>query len=229
RPAARWCSTPPTACSSRAGWARRRAATGASSRRWRARRSQPASTRSSWRSTRTPAARSPTAPRAWRSPSCRRCSPSSRPSTGTPAFFLHAGEGGHGDVGTLVRGDVLLAVSNSGESEEVLRLLPVARRFGIPLVAISGDPDSTLARQADVALDVSVPVEACPLGLAPTASTTAAMALGDALALALLEERGFSAEDFALLHPGGALGRRLTRVEELMHRGDALPLVAEDT
>src|SRR5207249_586360 len=124
-------------------------------------------------------------------------------STGTPAFFLHAGEGSHGDVGTLVRGDVLLAVSNSGESEEVLRLLPVARRFGIPLVAISGDPDSTLARQADVALDVSVPVEACPLGLAPTASTTAAMALGDALALALLEERGFSAEDFALLHPGG--------------------------
>src|SRR5438093_1366145 len=150
-------------------------------------------------------------------------------STGTPAFFLHAGEGGHGDVGTLVRGDVLLAVSNSGESEEVLRLLPVARRFGIPLVAISGDPDSTLARQADVALDVSVPVEACPLGLAPTASTTAAMALGDALALALLEERGFSAEDFALLHPGGALGRRLTRVEDLMHRGDAVPLVAEDT
>ena len=143
-------------------------------------------------------------------------------STGTPAFFLHAGEGSHGDVGTLVRGDVLLAVSNSGESEEVLRLLPVARRFGIPLVAISGDPDSTLARQADVALDVSVPVEACPLGLAPTASTTAAMALGDALALALLEERGFSAEDFALLHPG-------TRVEDLMHRGDAVPLVAEDT
>ena len=150
-------------------------------------------------------------------------------STGTPAFFLHAAEGSHGDVGTLVRGDVLLAVSNSGESEEVLRLLPVARRFGIPLVAISGDPDSTLARQADVALDVSVAVEACPLGLAPTTSTTAAMAVGDALALTLLEERGFSAEDFALLHPGGALGRRLTRVEDLMHRGDAMPLVAEDT
>src|SRR3989442_5670715 len=125
-------------------------------------------------------------------------------STGTPAFFLHAGEGGHGDVGTLVRGDVLLAVSNSGESEEVLRLLPVARRFGIPLVAISGDPDSTLAHQADVALDVSVPVEACPLGLAPTTSTTAAMAVGGALAPTPLEERGFSAEDFALLHPGGA-------------------------
>jgi len=150
-------------------------------------------------------------------------------STGTPAFFLHAGEGSHGDIGTLARGDVLLAVSNSGESEEVLRLLPVARRFGIPLVAISGDPDSTLARQADAALDVSVAVEACPLGLAPTTSTTAAMAVGDALALTLLEERGFSAEDFALLHPAGALGRRLTRVEDLMHRGDAMPLVAEDT
>ena len=150
-------------------------------------------------------------------------------STGTPAFFLHAADGNHGDAGTLVRGDVLLAVSNSGESEELLRLLPLARRFGIPLVAVCGDPDSTLAQQADVALDVSVPGEACPLGLAPTASTTAAMAIGDALALALLEERGFSAEDFARLHPGGALGRRLTRVEDLMHGGDAMPLVREDT
>src|SRR5207244_11239499 len=106
---------------------------------------------------------------------------------------------------------------------------PLARRLGLPLIAVCGHLESTLARSADVVLDVSVPEEACPLGLAPTASTTAAMALGDALALALLEERGFSAEDFALLHPGGALGRRLTRVEELMHRGDALPLVAEDT
>ena len=150
-------------------------------------------------------------------------------STGTPAFFLHAADGNHGDAGTLVRGDVLLAVSNSGESEELLRLLPLARRFGIPLVAVCGDPDSTLAQQADVALDVSVPGEACPLGLAPTASTTAAMAIGDALALTLLEERGFSAEDFARLHPGGALGRRLTRVEDLMHGGDAMPLVGEDT
>lgn len=148
-------------------------------------------------------------------------------STGTPAFFLHAGEGSHGDVGTLVRGDVLLAVSNSGETEEILHVLPVARRFDIPLVAICGNPESTLARRADVTLDVSVPEEACPLGLAPTASTTAAAALGDALAIAVLEERGFSAEDFALLHPGGALGRRLLRVEELMHRGDQLPLVAE--
>ncbi len=146
-------------------------------------------------------------------------------STGTPALFLHAGEGSHGDVGTLVRGDVLLAVSNSGESEEVLRLLPVARRFGIPLIAVTGNPTSTLARDADVALDVSVPEEACSLGLAPTASTTVTMALGDALAVALLEERGFSAEDFALLHPAGALGRRLLRVEDLMHRGEQLPVV----
>jgi arabinose-5-phosphate isomerase len=148
-------------------------------------------------------------------------------STGTPAFFLHAGEGSHGDLGSLERGDVLIGVSNTGESEEVLRLLPVARRLSIPLIAISGDRDSTLARSADVTLDVSVSEEACPLGLAPTASTTATMALGDALAVALFEERGFSAEDFALLHPGGALGRRLRRVEDLMHRGAEVPLVTE--
>ena len=148
-------------------------------------------------------------------------------STGTPAFFLHAGEGSHGDVGTLVRGDLLLAVSNSGESQEVLSLLPAARRLGIPLVAICGNPSSTLAQAADVVLDVSVPEEACPLGLAPTASTTATMALGDALAIALLEERGFSTEDFALLHPAGAIGRRLLRVEELMHTGAELPVVRE--
>ena len=148
-------------------------------------------------------------------------------STGTPAFFLHAGEGSHGDLGSLERGDVLIGVSNTGETEEMLRLLPVARRLSIPLIAISGDRDSTLARSADVALDVSVAEEACPLGLAPTASTTATMALGDALAVALFEERGFSAEDFALLHPGGALGRRLRRVEDLMHRGAEVPLVTE--
>ena len=148
-------------------------------------------------------------------------------STGTPAFFLHAGEGSHGDLGTLVRGDVLLAVSNSGETEEVLHVLPVARRLGILLVAVCGNRDSTLARHADVTLDVSVPEEACPLGLAPTASTTATMALGDALAIALLEERGFSVEDFALLHPAGALGRRLLRVDDVMHRGAEVPLVAE--
>lgn len=148
-------------------------------------------------------------------------------STGTPAFFLHAGEGSHGDLGSLERGDVLVAVSYTGESEEVLRLLPVARRLGIPLIALCGAPESTLARHADVTLDVSVPEEACPLGLAPTASTTATMAMGDALAVALFEERGFSAEDFALLHPGGMLGRRLRRVEDLMHRGTAVPLVPE--
>jgi len=148
-------------------------------------------------------------------------------STGTPAFFLHAGEASHGDLGMLVRGDVLIAVSNSGESEEVLHLLPVIRRFGIPLIALTGRNDSTLARAADVALDVSVPEEACPLGLAPTASTTTTMALGDALAVALLEERGFSIDDFALLHPAGAIGRRLLRVDDLMHRGEQLPLVPE--
>jgi arabinose-5-phosphate isomerase len=149
-------------------------------------------------------------------------------STGTPAVFLHAAEGSHGDLGTVARGDVMLAVSNSGEGAEVLRLLPVAKRLAVPLIALTGTPGSSLGRAADVALDVSVPEEACPLGLAPTASTTAQMALGDALAVALLEERGFSADDFALLHPGGALGRRLLRVDELMHQGDALPVVPPD-
>lgn len=149
-------------------------------------------------------------------------------STGTPAVFLHAGEGGHGDLGTVGRGDVMIAVSNSGEGAEVLRLLPVAKRLVVPLIALTGKADSSLGRAADVVLDVSVPEEACPLGLAPTASTTAQMALGDALAVALLEERGFSADDFALLHPGGALGRRLLRVDELMHHGEALPAVPPD-
>jgi arabinose-5-phosphate isomerase len=146
-------------------------------------------------------------------------------STGTPAFFLHAGEGGHGDLGTLARGDVLVVVSYSGENAEVLNLVPAARRLGLPLIALCGAPDSTLARAADVVLDVSVPEEACPMNLAPTASTTVTMALGDALAIALLEERGFSAEDFARLHPGGVLGRRFRRVEDLMHRGDEVPVV----
>jgi len=148
-------------------------------------------------------------------------------STGTPAFFLHAGEASHGDLGMLVRGDLLIAVSNSGETDEVLHLLPGVRRFGIPLIAMTGRNDSTLARAADVALDVSVPEEACPLGMAPTASTTVTMALGDALAVALLEERGFSIDDFALLHPAGALGRRMLRVEDLMHQGEQLPLVSD--
>lgn len=146
-------------------------------------------------------------------------------STGSPAVFLHAAEAAHGDAGVFVKGDAVLALSHSGETEEVLRLLPIVKRLGLPLVAMTGKLDSTLARAADVALDVSVAEEACPLGLAPTASTTAALALGDALAVALLERRGFRAEDFAVLHPAGALGRRFLRVGDLMHTGDAVPKV----
>lgn len=151
-------------------------------------------------------------------------------STGTPAFFLHPAEAGHGDLGMIVRGDVLLALSNSGETSEILALLPQVKRLGVPLIALTGRPASTLARAADVHLDVSVPQEACPHNLAPTASTTAAVAMGDALAVALLEARGFSAEDFARSHPGGALGRRLLlHVEDVMRRGDNLPRVRPDT
>jgi arabinose-5-phosphate isomerase len=149
-------------------------------------------------------------------------------STGTPSFFLHPAEGFHGDVGMVREGDVVIALSNSGETEEVVRLLPVFKRMGLPLIAMTGKPDSTLARHADASLDVGVREEACPLGLAPTASTTATLAMGDALAVALFEEKGFSADDFALLHPGGALGRRLLTVGELMHAGDELPLVTAD-
>ncbi|MEW6271884.1 MAG: KpsF/GutQ family sugar-phosphate isomerase [Thermodesulfobacteriota bacterium] len=145
-------------------------------------------------------------------------------STGTPALFLHAAEGLHGDIGMLTRGDVLLAVSYSGATD-VLALVAPARRLGLPVIAICGDLASPLARAADVALDVGVAEEACPLGLAPTASTTATLAVGDALAIALLERRQFSVEDFGSLHPGGALGRRLMRVDELMHVGDEMPLV----
>ncbi|MGH7895191.1 MAG: KpsF/GutQ family sugar-phosphate isomerase [Candidatus Binatia bacterium] len=147
-------------------------------------------------------------------------------STGSTAVFLHAAEGTHGDAGTLARGDVVLAISYSGETE-VLQLLPVIRRFGVPLIAMTGATTSSLARAADVTLDVSVADEGCPLGLAPMASTTTMMALGDALAASLVEERGFTAEDFAFLHPGGALGRKLVRVDDLMHRGDELPVVRE--
>jgi arabinose-5-phosphate isomerase len=151
-------------------------------------------------------------------------------STGTPTLFLHPAEGIHGDLGMLMRGDVVIAVSNSGETEEITRILPVIKRMGLPLVAMSGNPRSTLAKAGDVFLDISVKEEACPLGLAPTASTTATLAMGDALAVALLERRGFRAEDFALFHPGGALGKRLLlRVEDLMHGGAALPLVEEAT
>jgi arabinose-5-phosphate isomerase len=148
-------------------------------------------------------------------------------STGTPAIFLHAAEAGHGDLGIVHRSDAVLALSNSGESREVLRLLPVFKRLALPIVAITGAPGSTLGRAADAVLDVGVGEEACPLALAPTSSTTAALAMGDALAIVLMERRGFREEDFASIHPDGALGRRLLRVAELMHVGDRMPLVAD--
>ncbi len=147
-------------------------------------------------------------------------------STGTPAFFLHPAEGVHGDLGAMTAKDVVVAVSKSGETEEVLRMLPVIRRMGVPLIAMTGNPGSVLGRAADLVLDVSVKEEACVLDLAPTASTTATLAMGDALAVALMERRGFKDEDFALFHPSGALGRKLLlRVEDLMHTGKALPAV----
>lgn len=151
-------------------------------------------------------------------------------STGTPAFFLHPAEGIHGDLGMIMSGDVVVAISNSGETEELLRTLPTIKRIGAQLIAMTSNHNSTLARLSDVFLDVSVKEEACPLGLAPTASTTAALAMGDALAVALLVERGFKAEDFAIFHPGGALGKKLLlRVEDIMHSGDSMPLVQIDT
>ena len=151
-------------------------------------------------------------------------------STGTPALFLHPAEGIHGDLGMIMTGDVVIAISNSGETEEMLRILPAIKRIGAHVVAMTGNGASTLARSSDVFLDVSVKEEACPLGLAPTASTTAALAMGDALAVALLVQRGFRAEDFAIFHPGGSLGKKLLlRVEDLMHSGEAVPLVGEDT
>ncbi len=147
-------------------------------------------------------------------------------STGTPAFFMHPGEASHGDLGMITPKDVVLAYSNSGETNELRTILPLIRRAGVPLIALTGNPDSTLAREADVHIDVSVSKEACPLGLAPTASTTAALAMGDALAVSLLETRGFTAEDFALSHPGGSLGRRLLlHVSDIMHGDAAIPLV----
>lgn len=151
-------------------------------------------------------------------------------STGSPAFFLHSGEASHGDLGMLTRGDVVLVVSNSGETAEVLGLLPQVKRLAVPLIAMTGNPRSTLAQAADAHLDVAVPQEACPHNLAPTASTTAALVMGDALAVAMLEARGFSADDFARSHPGGNLGRRLLlRVEDIMRRGESLPRVQLDT
>lgn len=150
-------------------------------------------------------------------------------STGTPSLFLHPAEGGHGDLGMLARGDVLVAVSNSGETQELIRLLPAVKRLGIPIISMTGGASSTLAIRADVVLDISVTEEACPLNLAPTASTTVTMALGDALAVAMLEARGFTEDDFAFFHPVGALGRRLLTVSEIMHVGDEIPRVALET
>jgi arabinose-5-phosphate isomerase len=150
-------------------------------------------------------------------------------STGTPSFFLHPAEAVHGDLGMIVPGDVVLAASYSGTTEELLRLVETLKRLGVPLVVMTANAASPLARHADLHLPVAIDREACPLGLAPTASTTATLALGDALAMALLEARGFTREDFALLHPAGQLGKRLLKVDQLMHAGDALPKVATDT
>jgi len=147
-------------------------------------------------------------------------------SIGTPSLFLHPSEATHGDLGRIVKGDVVLAVSNSGDTGELLGLLPWLKRLAVPLLALTGKPRSPLAQAADVHVDVSVRLEACPLGLAPTASTTAALAMGDALSMALLERRGFTVDDFAVLHPGGRLGKKLQRVADLMHTGDDIPRVS---
>jgi len=150
-------------------------------------------------------------------------------STGTPSFFVHPGEASHGDMGMITPQDVVIAISNSGSTSEVVTILPLIKRMGTPLISITGNPASVLAREAVANLDVRVALEACPLGLAPTSSTTATLVMGDALAVALLEARGFSAEDFAFSHPGGSLGRRLLlRVADIMHSGDAIPAVTEN-
>jgi len=149
-------------------------------------------------------------------------------STGTPAYFLHPAEGVHGDLGMVVREDVVLALSNTGETDEVLAVLPALKRLGIPLILLTGAPGSALARQADIVIDVGVAEEACPMNLAPTSSTTAALAMGDALAMALLDLRGLRPEDYAALHPGGGLGwKALFKVSDLMHTGEAIPVVSE--
>lgn len=151
-------------------------------------------------------------------------------STGTPAFFVHPAEASHGDMGMITRDDMVLALSNSGSTAEIITLLPLIKRMGIPLISMTGNPASPLAQAAEVNLDASVAQEACPLNLAPTSSTTVSLVLGDALAIALLEARGFTAEDFAFSHPGGALGRRLLlKVENIMHAGERLPCVARGT
>jgi len=149
--------------------------------------------------------------------------------SGTPAFFLHPGEAVHGDMGMIARHDVVIAISNSGETEEVVRILPIIKRKDIKLIVMTGNLNSTLAKNGDAVLDIGVKEEACPLGLVPTASTAATMALGDALAVTVLERRGFGEEDFAVLHPGGALGKKLLlKVEDLMHSGSSVPVVFED-
>lgn len=148
-------------------------------------------------------------------------------STGSPAFFVHPGEAGHGDLGMITDRDVVLALSNSGETQEILTILPLIKRLGVPLICLTGRPHSTLARQATVNIDVSVSKEACPLGLAPTSSTTVSLVMGDALAIAMLEARGFTAEDFALSHPVGTLGKKLLlKVSDIMHTGSAIPRVS---
>ena len=147
-------------------------------------------------------------------------------STGTPSFFVHPGEASHGDLGMITPDDVVIALSNSGETDEIVALLPVIKRLNTPLITLTGDPDSTLAKTSNINIDVSVKKEACPLGLAPTSSTTAALAMGDAIAVALLEKRGFTKEDFAKSHPGGSLGKQLLlSVEDIMHTGDEIPVV----
>ncbi|GAB3523107.1 KpsF/GutQ family sugar-phosphate isomerase [Photobacterium alginatilyticum] len=149
-------------------------------------------------------------------------------STGTPSFFVHPGEASHGDLGMIKKGDVVLAISNSGEASEILTLLPVIKRLGIPLISMTGKPESSMAKLAQTHLQITVEQEACPLNLAPTSSTTATLAMGDALAIALMEARGFTADDFALSHPGGALGRKLLlRIADVMHTGEMLPIVTE--
>lgn len=151
-------------------------------------------------------------------------------STGSPAFFVHPGEASHGDMGMITQKDLVLAISNSGETNEIITILPVIKHLGVPLITLTGDPKSTLARNATVNIDVSVAEEACPLGLAPTSSTTATLVMGDAIAIALLQTRKFTAQDFALFHPGGSLGKRLIlRIENLMRTGEHLPIVYEDS
>ncbi|ABV88924.1 KpsF/GutQ family sugar-phosphate isomerase [Shewanella pealeana] len=150
-------------------------------------------------------------------------------STGTPAFFVHPGEASHGDLGVLSENDIVLAISNSGESSEILTLMPVIKRMGLPMISVTGKPDSNMAKLAQLHLCIEVPEEACPLGLAPTSSTTATLVMGDALAVALLQARGFTQDDFALSHPGGSLGRKLLlKVSDVMHKGDELPRVQDN-